>query len=57
MQKLETADLRRLEREEQDIDRIRKHRKSLEKKHKKEFEEWTSASKDFLVIIYKTSLL
>ena len=49
MQKLETSELRRLEREEQEIERIRKHRKSLEKKHKKEFEAWTEASKDFLV--------
>ncbi|CBY32069.1 unnamed protein product [Oikopleura dioica] len=48
MQKLETSELRRLEREEQEIERIRKHRKSLEKKHKKEFEAWTEASKDFL---------
>jgi len=48
MHKLETSELKRLEREEQEIERIRKYRISLEKKHKKEFEAWTEASKDFL---------
>ncbi|CAG5082408.1 Oidioi.mRNA.OKI2018_I69.PAR.g10119.t1.cds [Oikopleura dioica] len=48
MQKLETSELKRLEREEREVERIRKYKRSLEKKHKKEFQEWTAASKDFL---------
>ena len=49
MQKLETSELKRLEREEREVERIRKYKRSLEKKHEKEFQEWTAASKDFLV--------